>query len=347
MICQKCGYNNGSSSKFCIKCGFKLLLNNPSESIDNSRKLAYVVAENEVVNDRILDSTVNKNINGLVSYSCTDIMGKKCFKYDINNLISIKEFLSKQVQKKEMITLLMNLINTLITIQALDISSNNVFMNLNQVFINKNNLNIKLLCIPISNRKKENNIKELIHQIITFSEFDYNEDSQYVKDILEYIEVDKSDDVGQLMGILIKYDDEISKEIELKNEININNTKTYNETSILENEEFIGTTLLSDEMKICPYLIRKNNNEKISINKQRFRIGKDYRNSDYAVIDNSAVSRKHADIVERNGVYYIIDLNSTNHVFINGKRIKEEIEIEIPKNSIIKLGNEEFSIFNN
>lgn len=366
MICQKCGYENSDTSKFCVKCGMKLALNISSDSGNNSRKLAYVVAENEIIDETLLNTTVNKNTNELVSYICTNVMDKKCFKYDVNNVISIKEFLSKQIKKREFIKLLMNLINSFSNVQSLGIKLNNIFMNLSQVFVDISDMSIKLLCIPISNRKQENSIKGLIHQIIVFSEFDYNENCQYLKDIMEFIEADTSDDVGQLMGLISKYNNEINREMELKNKVNNNfpkvnlrtnseiskkanlNNEEYNGTIVLEqDDELDGTTVLVDENYNYAYLVRKNNDEKIVLDKNIFRIGKDSRNSDYVIKDNSAISRKHAEIVVQHGNYYIIDLCSTNHTFINGKRIKEQMEVEIPQNAIIKLADEEFCIYNN
>ena len=359
MICEICGYSNNEASKFCVKCGAKLLLNTSVNNKTNNRKLAYVVSENEILDEVLLNNTINKNMTELVSYTCTNVMNKKCFKYDVNNVISIKEFLSKQIKKREFITLLINLVNSFISVQALGIKLNNVFMNLNQIFINPINMNIKLLCIPISNRNQENSIKGTIHDVIVSCEFDYNENCKYIKDIMEFVEADKSDDVNQLMALLIKYDEEIIKEKEIKSKVNNNISLDKNRfsttketensgTTILEDpDELDGTTVLVDEDYCYPYLVRKNTDEKIIIDKSVFRIGKDSMYADYVVKDNTAVSRKHAEIMVQNGVCYIVDLGSTNHTFINGQRIKDKTEVEIPQNAIIKLANEEFFIYVN
>ena len=162
-----------------------------------------------------------------------------------------------------------------------------------------------------------------------------------------------------LMALLIKYDEEIIKEKEIKSKVNNNISLDKNRfsttketensgTTILEDpDELDGTTVLVDEDYCYPYLVRKNTDEKIIIDKSVFRIGKDSMYADYVVKDNTAVSRKHAEIMVQNGVCYIVDLGSTNHTFINGQRIKDKTEVEIPQNAIIKLANEEFFIYDN
>lgn len=83
-----------------------------------------------------------------------------------------------------------------------------------------------------------------------------------------------------------------------------------------------GTSVLNmDNNSIYPYLIRLNNYERVDINKPSFRIGKEKSYVDYFVMNNSAVSRIHADIISRAGRYFIKDNNSTNRTFVNGSVI--------------------------
>lgn len=107
-----------------------------------------------------------------------------------------------------------------------------------------------------------------------------------------------------------------------------------------------GETVMSDpnepDKPNYPYLIREKNREKIPIDKPSFRIGKERKYSDYFVSDNNAVSRSHADIITREKRYYIIDRNSTNRTYIDGRAIPAEREIEIFPNTRIRLANENF-----
>lgn len=120
----------------------------------------------------------------------------------------------------------------------------------------------------------------------------------------------------------------------------------FGETTNLDMLRNGGTTVLNPSMRnpqmISPNLIRMKNNEKIIINKPVFRIGKEKSYVDYFVSDNTAVSRSHANIITRDSKYYVMDTNSTNHTYVNGKMIQSNIEVEIENGDKIRFGNEDF-----
>lgn len=109
-----------------------------------------------------------------------------------------------------------------------------------------------------------------------------------------------------------------------------------------------GTSVLNDNShSTYPYLIRLSNYERVDVNKPSFRIGKEKSYVDYFVMNNSAVSRIHADIITRDGRYFIKDNNSTNRTFVNGTVIPFEQEVEIFDGDAIMLANEAFEFHTN
>ncbi len=60
--------------------------------------------------------------------------------------------------------------------------------------------------------------------------------------------------------------------------------------------------------------------EKLQVNKDRFIIGRGKQSSDLTLKDPN-VSRQHAMIEYQNGVYFMVDMGSTNGVEYNGQRI--------------------------
>lgn len=119
----------------------------------------------------------------------------------------------------------------------------------------------------------------------------------------------------------------------------------FGETTVLGGGGVAGeTTVLgaSPMTQVKPYLIRARNNEKINVDKPVFRIGKERSYVDYFIADNSAISRSHANIIERNGEYFIVDTNSTNHTYVDGAMSPSNVETKIAHGAKIRLANEDF-----
>ena len=117
-------------------------------------------------------------------------------------------------------------------------------------------------------------------------------------------------------------------------------------TGLLYENDEDGTALLDEGFPVhYPSLVRTATQENIEINKLVFRLGKDPNSADYCVSDNKAVSRSHADLINRNGTCFIVDLNSKNHTYVNGQMLPSQCEIEIQDGDVLRLGNEEFIFY--
>lgn len=129
---------------------------------------------------------------------------------------------------------------------------------------------------------------------------------------------------------------------------NMTKAGNFGETTVLGVGSEAGeTTVLgaSHAQIIKPYLLRIKNNERIELNKPVFRIGKERSYVDYFVSDNTAVSRSHANIINKDNEFYIVDTNSTNHTYVNGSMIQSNVETKIEHGTKIRLANEDFEFF--
>ena len=114
------------------------------------------------------------------------------------------------------------------------------------------------------------------------------------------------------------------------------------ETGVL-NAGASESTVLGGGQGVPPAaLVRSKNGERVTINKQMFRIGKERRRVDYCISDNTNVSRLHADILYKNGAFYILDNNTTNGTTVNGSSLAGGQEHMLKNGDVIKLADEEF-----
>ena len=136
------------------------------------------------------------------------------------------------------------------------------------------------------------------------------------------------------------------------------NMDAYKMNSIQwENEESGETTIIGDayfdvtqfthllerpRKSRQAYLIRRATNERIVLDKPLFVIGKDPNRTDYCISDNRVISRCHAAIVQKDGLFYIIDYGASNGTYVNSEKIPPHQEYNIKHGDQIRLANEEF-----
>lgn len=126
-----------------------------------------------------------------------------------------------------------------------------------------------------------------------------------------------------------------------------NGGRNFGDTTVLhsgfrgEETSVLNYTKAPDTPK-QPYLLRIKNGERIPITGNIFRLGKEEKFVDYVIHDNEAISRSHANIISRNGRYFLQDNNSTNHSFLNGQQCVSNVELPLQDKASIRLGNEEF-----
>lgn len=274
--------------------------------------------------------------------------------------ISLYERLKKPVTRYEFFFIIEQIVVAIQEIQANDLSFDMVVLNIHNVFINETTKEIRFIYLPSEDDQKPADIIHFIETIIYsaipvqdknqdyFSKFIYFLKGlpQFDADLIEKYIADEEKSVvdtikrhctGEkefIAGGLKDYantEDEVTELFSEEDEM----------TALFEDEE--GTVLLDENSQIhFPALRRLSDNEMIYIKKPAFRIGKEKRSVDYAVTNNNAVSRNHADIITRGQRCFVIDLNSKNKTFINDQVIPVQQEVEIFDQDRIRLANEEF-----
>lgn len=123
--------------------------------------------------------------------------------------------------------------------------------------------------------------------------------------------------------------------------------KRKNPGTVNLEQKTYGTVVLGgpDELDevVYPTLKRIRTDEVFTIDKPSFRIGTERQYCDLFICDNCYISRSHADIITRGERYYIIDRNSTNRTFVDGRVIQAEKEVELFNGTKIRLANEDFT----
>lgn len=291
--------------------------------------------------------------------------------------ISLQERLRKTITRKDFYFIMEHIVLTMEKIQMNELNSQNLIMDIEKIYINENTKELHFLYVPVKNSKTQNNIRQLMETIIYAAKPTQENDMEYISRFTYFLQNLKSLDMQKIEQYIKKEDRDVVNALKKnsgqsgfitnkqKERMEHYDRETEEEdtdllvdsddelTDFLNEEESEETTFLTDEEETgllyeddihYATLVRTLTEERIKINKQVFRLGKERSYVDYFV-NNSAVSRSHADIITRGNCYYVNDLNSKNHTYINGKMLPVKCEIEIHDGDRLKLGNEEFVFY--
>jgi pSer/pThr/pTyr-binding forkhead associated (FHA) protein len=89
--------------------------------------------------------------------------------------------------------------------------------------------------------------------------------------------------------------------------------------------------------------VRERTGERFFITKPEFKIGKSRLHADYAIDGNTAISRIHCLVVQKNGVNYIKDNASTNGTFVDENKVNAGEEVLLKDGVTVRLGDEIFT----
>lgn len=271
--------------------------------------------------------------------------------------INLTDRLKKAVSKYDFFFMIEQIVIMVEDVYNNGLNVNSVRFNMDDVYINEMTKEMYFIYFPIVGGQESADIVGFIENIIYTMTPVINEDTNYISRFMYYVRSFH----GFNGNAIEKY---ISREERAVVNVLKNTAVTMQQTMQQQIMQQVmqgsmdGTTVLSDDgisvqqiqqMQPVNYhfasLTRQVTGEKIELGKPSFVLGKNPEKSDYAVADNTNISRVHAVITMRNGRYYVMDQNSTNGTFINGRIIKAGQETEILPGDCLMLANEEF-IFN-
>ena len=277
--------------------------------------------------------------------------------------INLTDRLKKAISKYDLFFMIEQIVIMVEDVYNNGLNVNSVRFNMDDVYINEMTKEMYFIYFPIVRGQESADIVGFIENIIYTMTPVINEDTNYISRFMYYVRSFHGFNGNAIEKYISREERAVvnvlkNKAVTMQQQIMQQQTMQQQIMQQVMQGSMDGTTVLSDDgisvqqiqqMQPVNYhfasLTRQVTGEKIELGKPSFVLGKNPEKSDYAVADNTNISRVHAVITMRNGRYYVMDQNSTNGTFINGRIIKAGQETEILPGDCLMLANEEF-IFN-
>lgn len=335
--------------------------------INTKREKVYLLVKvktsfGEKLDGNELNSISNLRISELLK---VELIKKTSVEYSAPVAISLSERLSKPITKWDFLLMMEQIVIMMRKLQENHLSEEHLILDIDNVFINENTKNLYFIYFPLKDKKSHTTMLEFMEIITNVVKREEEADMEYTSRFSFFLKKLNEFEASEIERHIIQENRKVIEFInrqdvhskistfipptELDERGGYSDTETILDTELsIENEEDGLTTLLDDdtilqEEEETPYslLYRIKTGETIKIDKVVFRLGRDRNNADY-YIDNRYVARRHAELIRRAEGYFIIDLMSTNHTYLNGTEITPNCEIKLSDGDSIKLSNEEF-----
>lgn len=295
--------------------------------------------------------------------------------------VTLFEYLKEPISKRDFFFVIEHMVMAAQKLQMNQMALNGLILNVHNVYINKITKEVQFLYLPIVGGAEVPNFREFVETVLYSARPVLPEDVEAISRFAYFLNGLKFFDFSAIEKFIAHEDISVVNTIKKNNAgqsgFMTDKPQHYYEhyqqgagddeaTDLLTDDEATGlldeteaTGLLEsedtgilveaqntkyDEFERInyPLLTRKLTGETIRINKPVFRIGKEQSYVDYFVSCNDAVSRNHADIITRGSKYFVVDLNSKNHTYVDGQILAAQRETEIRNGVNIKFANEEF-----
>lgn len=310
------------------------------------------------------------------------IDGQRALTYSIPAMTTMNQFLAKKIHKDELLDIVFSIADQLMYLKANEMSIGKVILNKGYMYMDLQNMAVQLVFLPIDKPMDKCNMEVFIRDLMSniqyankkasdagyelIKYFDHNP-AFYLSEFYKFVTDMKNDNIAhpederEIMRSAGKADANAAAAAAATARVEVPETPAAHTTSSFklakEKKDFssndIGfdddangsTTVLTANTrgKSGPVIVRTRTGERIRIDKPIFCIGKSAQGVDYQVTDNNSVSRRHAYIINVNGVYYLRDNKSTNHTYLGGKIISSGTDMMLIDGIRFKLANEEFT----
>lgn len=286
------------------------------------QSVSYVLKDENLFNLSEYKILHNQEASFFVDSAKLTFNGKVKLTYFVDGLISFKS-ISSTLDAFQFVTVLANLISSVIEIKHngyLDVCDLN--LEFNRIYVNPNTLGVKLIYLPLNDNLplgtvvlNNPEIEELRMNLIKLISTNPNLISGQIKSIREWL----SDNMMSLEDV---YDC-----------IRKGSTPIYTPPVAKASHSNLTLTALNTPAPLS-----------FKIGTQDFLIGRSEDDVDGYVSFNQAVGRVHCKVINENGSYKVVDLESKNGTFINKAKIQPNKKMDLNNGDILRLANCDFKV---
>lgn len=134
-----------------------------------------------------LGMLLNNRISGLCPVSSIEIDNRKTIRYQVSSQIPLQQFFMDKVDKKRFLTVLNNILTAIDNMEDFMLDPGMLLLDRQYIFVNVGTLQTNLIYYPVLSDRHEFQLDNFIKSMIMNTEFDPNEQDNYVTMLISYL----------------------------------------------------------------------------------------------------------------------------------------------------------------
>lgn len=168
--------------------------------------LTYDLHIGEEVDQANYDLIHDKQLSGILptflSYSTLEEQKTEGIKFNISARVTMREFFQKGAARKELLPVLHQIAETLMTCGQYTLDLNCLFLDVQYIYLNPETREPELLYLPIIKGKEEADIPKKLKDIILSLKYDISENATYISEITKFLEKNESFTLSGFLELL-------------------------------------------------------------------------------------------------------------------------------------------------
>lgn len=180
------------------------VLNFRYENFENIINLVYEINDKSQIDSVEHGMLTNNSIDGLLKMSYSSLDDKFYYKYNVSSKISLHRYLESEINKKKLLNILSNIINTLLEVEDYMILKEHLVLDKRYIYIDVSNSDAYMVCLPITRQTEDYDIRAFIKNLLFNAKFEQAENTNYISILINELNKDEIFNLKKFLDVINK-----------------------------------------------------------------------------------------------------------------------------------------------
>ena len=174
------------------------------ETQGNITFLVYELSRDEGLEPMTMGMMENNRIEGIIPAVYTQMDERRLLKYNVSARVSLKQYFSGSVAKRQMLGILSSLVSAFLAAEEYMLEPKFFELNPEWIFVDVSHVKAGMICLPLEREEEEEQVRldEFFKHLVFGVRFDTAEDSGYVAKLISFLNGGRTFSLQELQKLL-------------------------------------------------------------------------------------------------------------------------------------------------